>query len=357
MTLDHTLLWETARVGGMVAYLLAAGSVWLGLLLSLKVRSKSWPRFVTDGLHRHVTLIALIFTAIHTLTVWIDPFTAFTPAEVLVPLATHYRPLWVGLGIVAAYLLVAVWASEWVRPHIGYAWWRRFHYASFLVFLLATLHGIGAGSDTRTWWGVGIYGLGVGVTVALLAWRMWIAVSPEQRAPSLLTLGAATLALALWSLVLPLQPGWNAIANNGNGNGQVAVAGTASAATLQLPFTERFSASLTSRGDAVQGPLSGPQPGQVSIGLDSAALRLQLASGTVCDGSVTASDGSRLLGACTTTDGRRVDVVIVVSQASRSTIEGQLRASASSGNSTLRQPQVNSGSRGEQDGETVAERD
>jgi hypothetical protein len=230
----HQITWDTARIAGMLGFVLLTASVALGLLLSLKVRSRSWPRFVTDGLHRHLTLLAIIFTAIHTLAVWLDPFTAFAPAEVFLPFATHYRPLWIGLGIVAAYLLVAVWASEWIRPRIGYAWWRRLHYVSFALFAVATLHGIGSGSDTATSWGFAIYAAGVGAVVLLLAWRLWVAVTPEWRAPSLAVLAAATFILAAWTVLLPMQPGWNAIANNGNGDGR------ANAATGVQPATDQL---------------------------------------------------------------------------------------------------------------------
>ena len=148
MTLDHTLTWEVARVGGMLAYVLVTASVALGLLLSLKATSENWPRFITNELHRFVTLVALVFTGVHTLAVLLDPFTGFSLAEVFLPLTTHYRPLWIAMGIVSAYLLVAVWASEYVRKRVGYAWWRRFHYLAFAVFLLGTLHGLGTGSDS-----------------------------------------------------------------------------------------------------------------------------------------------------------------------------------------------------------------
>jgi Predicted ferric reductase len=353
MSLSHTLLWEFSRVGGMVAYLLATASVCLGLLLSLKVRSRSWPRFVTDGLHRHVTLVSLIFIGLHSLTVWLDPFTAFTPAEVLVPFTTHYRPLWIGLGIVASYLMIAVWASEWVRPHIGYAWWRRFHYTSFAVFVLGTLHGIGAGSDTRTWWGIAIYAGAMGATVGLLAWRIWVAVTAERRAAILLTLGAATLALAVWALVLPLQAGWNAIANNGNGNGQV----LATATRLDVPFVDQFNASLNSAGDGVDGALSGAYPGLLHIGLDSAVVQLRLNGAPSCSGTVTAGDGRRLVGTCTTSDGQRLSLIIVVSQATDATIQGQLQASAVS-NGQLRQSSVDLGADrdGDRDAENIVQR-
>ena len=237
--LYQAITWDTARAGGMLAYVLASASVCVGLLLSLKVRSPNWPRFVTDGLHRYVTLLALVFTGIHSLAVWLDPFTAFLPAEVVVPFASHYRPLWIGLGTVATYLLIAVWASEWIRPHVGYRWWRRLHYASFALFVLATLHGIGSGSDTATWWGVAIYAAGVGATLALLGWRLWVAVAPENRAVSMAMLGMAAFALAVWTAVMPLQPGWNAIANNGNGDGQAKGAVTLDSSNTGDPGSEQ----------------------------------------------------------------------------------------------------------------------
>ena len=95
------LTWEIARAGGFVAYGLLTASVAIGLVLSLKWRSPRWTRFITNELHRFVTLLALIFTVIHTLMVAIDPFIQFSPAEILIPFISHYRPLWIALGIVA----------------------------------------------------------------------------------------------------------------------------------------------------------------------------------------------------------------------------------------------------------------
>ena len=170
--IDHTLSWELARVGGMVAYVLITASVVIGMLVSLKLRSPRWPRWVTTELHRFVTLLALVFAVVHGVAVWIDPFTGFTPAEVLVPLASHYRPLWMAAGIVAGYLLLGVWASEYARPRIGYAWWRRLHFLSFGVFVLATLHGVGSGSDTADAWGLLVYGTAGASVLILVIWRL-----------------------------------------------------------------------------------------------------------------------------------------------------------------------------------------
>jgi len=43
--------------------------------------------------------------------------------------------------------------STWLRPRIAYTWWRRLHVLTLAIYALVTIHGIGTGSDTRTWWG------------------------------------------------------------------------------------------------------------------------------------------------------------------------------------------------------------
>ena len=226
--IDHTLSWELARVGGMVAYVLITASVVIGMLVSLKLRSPRWPRWVTTELHRFVTLLALVFAVVHGVAVWIDPFTGFTPAEVLVPLASHYRPLWMAAGIIAGYLLLGVWASEYARPRIGYAWWRRLHFLSFVVFVLATLHGVGSGSDTADAWGLLVYGTAGASVLILVIWRLLAGGQSAARTLSAIGVLAAAIWLGIFTVSGPAQSGWNAIANNGAGSG-------ASAAWLVVP--------------------------------------------------------------------------------------------------------------------------
>lgn len=64
-------------------------------------------------------MLAAVFTAVHMAAVAIDPFTAFRSLELLLPGASHYRPLWMALGIVAAYFGLAEVIHAWLRPKIG----------------------------------------------------------------------------------------------------------------------------------------------------------------------------------------------------------------------------------------------
>src|SRR5689334_9501579 len=96
-----------------------------------------WPRMLTNEMHSFVTLLSLVFIAVHILGVWLDPYTRFGWRDIVVPLATSYRPIWMAAGIVGLYLMLAVWISSQLRAHISYSLWRRLHTLTFAVFVLS----------------------------------------------------------------------------------------------------------------------------------------------------------------------------------------------------------------------------
>jgi hypothetical protein len=216
-----TVTWTAARAGGITAYLLLALSVVLGLALAMRWQHPKWPRLITNELHRFLTLLSLSFIGVHVAAVWLDPFTRFGWQEVFVPLASHYRPLWVALGIVAGYLGVAVWISTQLRPWIGHRWWRRLHFATFAVYALSTVHGIAAGSDAHTPWAIGLYSGSLFLVGALLAARLLTPIGVHGQAhPKLVVLaGLALVSGMVWAASGPWQPGWSGAANTAQENG------------------------------------------------------------------------------------------------------------------------------------------
>jgi predicted ferric reductase len=170
-TIWQNVTWDVARAGGFTAYILLTLAVIVGLALSTQIQSPSrWPRLLNSELHNFLTLLSTIFLVVHVLAVWIDPFTHFGLNEILIPLASSYRAVWMALGIVGLYLGIAIGISTWLRPRIGYKWWRRLHVLTLGIFALATIHGIGTGSDTQTPWALGIY-LVSSILVGSLLWR------------------------------------------------------------------------------------------------------------------------------------------------------------------------------------------
>lgn len=174
-TIWQAVTWDIARAGGFTAYILLSLAVIVGLALSTKLQSPSrWPRLINSELHNFLTLLGTVFLTVHILAVWIDPFTHFGLNEILIPLASHYRPVWMALGIVALYLGIAIGISTLLRPRIGYSWWRRLHVLTLGIFILATIHGIATGSDTLTWWALGIYVVSSAVVGSLLIRRVLV---------------------------------------------------------------------------------------------------------------------------------------------------------------------------------------
>jgi len=175
-----TISWMLVRASGFTAYLLLFLSVVTGLALSSRWQSASkWPRLINNELHNFLTLLSLIFTTLHVLTAWIDPYAHFTWTEVFIPFATSYRTIGMAGGILALYLGLSVGLSTWLRPIIGYQWWRRFHIVTFGVYLLALGHSIFTGTDTLTWWAISIYAGSAAIVGMLLVARL----GKKQQAP------------------------------------------------------------------------------------------------------------------------------------------------------------------------------
>ncbi len=257
MTLWQTITWDVARAGGFTAYILIMLSVAVGLALTMHWQSPKWPRLINSELHNFLALLGTVFIGVHVLAVWVDPFTRFGWAEVFLPFVSHYRPLWMAFGIVALYLGIAIGISTWIRPLIGYKWWRYLHILTVLSFILVTIHGVATGSDTRTWWGVLIYGGSVLLVGSLLWQRLIKPANPQSHAHPFLATSViiVTLIGILWTLIGPLQPGWNATANNGQGSGSSTTALAASkgsqasqAPAFAPPFTAQLQGTLTQSG-------------------------------------------------------------------------------------------------------------
>ena len=148
--ISGTLPWYVARSSGLVAWTLLAGAVAWGLLMtSGAVRTWAKSSWLLD-LHRWLGALALVFTGVHVLAIMADTYTHFGLATVLVPLTSTWHPVAVAWGIASLYLLAAVELTSLLRRHLRHKLWRRVHYASFPLFVFATVHGVSAGTDGRT---------------------------------------------------------------------------------------------------------------------------------------------------------------------------------------------------------------
>lgn len=128
------------------------------------------PRFVFDAVHRNASLLAIAFLFVHIGTSLLDGFAPIRLIDVAIPFGSAYRPLRLGFGAVAFDLLIAVALTSVFRRRLGYRGWRATHWLAYASWPVAVLHGLGAGSDTKTIWMLGLTGACViAVVVAVFA--------------------------------------------------------------------------------------------------------------------------------------------------------------------------------------------
>jgi predicted ferric reductase len=171
------LPWVSSRVTAFVAYLAIAGSVIYGLLLSTKILDAIAHRPVSFALHQELAAFGLGLAGIHGALLGLDRTIHFTLADLLIPFASPYRPIAVGIGQLAFYAVVLVTLSFYARRRIGQRAWRALHYLSFLAFLGATAHGILSGTDTTTPWAFAIYAGSTVAVVFLTTYRIFLSLA------------------------------------------------------------------------------------------------------------------------------------------------------------------------------------
>jgi methionine sulfoxide reductase heme-binding subunit len=178
------LFWITVRAAGITAVMLASLSVAVGLLMSM--RGKKGPDMRVT--HEALALATLAAIGVHAFSLLADPWLKPGIAGVLAPFQISYRPAAVAAGILAAYGLVALGLSYYMRGRLGPARWRRLHRWTALFWVLAVVHGFTAGSDAGQPWSVVSVGLVVAPALVLLLARMARrpsrpSKSPQWRAP------------------------------------------------------------------------------------------------------------------------------------------------------------------------------
>jgi predicted ferric reductase len=178
--MNEKLWWYVARSTGIVAWALVAAAVIWGLLLTTRLLGgQPAPKWLLD-LHRFLGGLAVVFTTLHLVGLVADTYTDFGLADLLVPLASAWKPLPVALGVVAFYLLVAVEVSSLAMRRIPRRWWRWIHLSSFGSFWLATIHGVAAGTDSSNPWLWVSYVITAGAVIFLTLLR----VLADRRSPA-----------------------------------------------------------------------------------------------------------------------------------------------------------------------------
>jgi sulfoxide reductase heme-binding subunit YedZ len=289
--------WYAARAAGIAAYLVLSGVVTIGILMGGKARSRRWPRFAVEDVHRFGGLLVGTLLTIHVLTVAIDSFLPFSLRELVFPFTEHYRPLPMGLGIAAAELLLALAVTNHYRSRVPYRLWRRAHYLNFAVWTGATAHAMIMGTDRSAPWMIAMNAAAVGAVLAALAWRIGRARSMAWTpATSLLAAGAGVVIVALVALgpaAAHAKP-WNAARFSDRLSGKILSDQGSSTSIVSMAGTGAGAQTVLVRADLLLSRIS----------QERTSLQIEyLPSGDTCRGTVDQVHSQGFDGHCAMTNG------------------------------------------------------
>jgi sulfoxide reductase heme-binding subunit YedZ len=208
---DPQLSWFVARATGFISLVLITSSMVLGIGSSTRMSSAGWPRFVTQALHRNISLFTLVLLAVHIVTVIVDDYVTITVADSFIPFVSSYRPIWLGVGVLSSDLLIALVITSELRGRVGYGTWRAIHWTAYACWPLAIVHTLGTGSDTRKGWAVWVVLGCVAAVLLSVAWRIvegWPRRAVLRAGAVLVTVAAVAVTYA-WAKQGPFAPGWS----------------------------------------------------------------------------------------------------------------------------------------------------
>ena len=249
-------LWFATRGAGVMTLVCLTGVVILGISTSLRVTGGRSPRFVIAALHRNFALFTILLLAVHIATSVLDPFAGIRPVDAVVPFAGAYRTFWLGLGVLAAEVLLAVTVTSLLRGRIGPRVWRIIHWAAYASWPLAVVHGLGTGSDSQEPWMLGLTAACMAAVLVSLGQRLLVGrlrTLPVRLASGVVAV-MATYAICAWSVAGPLRPGW------------AVTAGTPASILASKPSAPPIRSATHGFSDALIGTVTKTSSG-VDIGL------------------------------------------------------------------------------------------
>jgi sulfoxide reductase heme-binding subunit YedZ len=164
--------WLAARATGIVAFLLLTIQIVLGLVLSHPTNRSTWnlSKLVFPW-HDHIWVFVLAFLVAHVVSLVVDPKAGVSVAGAFIPGMSEYRSSPVAIGTLAlyAFLFTAI-TARWTTL-LPRGLWLKIHRLALVIWAMAWMHGVLAGTDTTS---LGALYIGAGLLVVLAgAYRYW----------------------------------------------------------------------------------------------------------------------------------------------------------------------------------------
>ena len=164
-------VWYATRATGIGALVLLTVTMFLGILTAGRAKS-SLPAFVRADVHRRISILTIVFLAIHILTSVLDTYVHISWTAIVVPFTSSYHTFWLALGTVGVDLLLAVAISSALRQYITARTWRGLHWLAYLSWPVAIAHSLGMGTDGNLDWVLAVVAVCIACIVGMTTWRV-----------------------------------------------------------------------------------------------------------------------------------------------------------------------------------------
>jgi predicted ferric reductase len=178
----NTAFWYASRATGIVALLLLTAVLVLGILVNRQGRLPGLPRFAVTDLHRNLSLLSVAFIAVHILTAVADTYVHIPLLSAVVPFASGYERLWLGLGAISLDLMAAMIVTSLLRGRLNRVVWKAVHLLAYASWPIAFAHSLGSSKDLQQGWLLGLSIACAAAVAAALAWRLAHAARQVPRA-------------------------------------------------------------------------------------------------------------------------------------------------------------------------------
>ncbi len=181
-TIDAATQHFMLYYAGVLALVGLTGSVLVSLLATDRIVMTPGHRVMAQAVHRAFAFGTLAFLIIHIVTEILAQRSHVIDA--VIPFLSPYRTFYIGLGTIAADLIVLLVVTGILRKRFtghGRAWqWRAIHYSSYVAFVFGVLHGLLGGRAAKPYvdWS---YGFAIALTALGLAVRfLAISLRPKE---------------------------------------------------------------------------------------------------------------------------------------------------------------------------------
>ncbi|WP_243761634.1 hypothetical protein [Streptomyces sp. YIM 98790] len=138
---------------GVMALVCLSGTVLWGVAATDRIILEPGHRVLAQGVHRGLAVAGLAFLGLH---IWVKIAELRVGARAaVIPFTSEVQTFHIGLGTVAAYLVVIVAVSGAVRSaftgRLRSKLWRGLHYLAYLAWCAGLIHGLQAGRPATGW--------------------------------------------------------------------------------------------------------------------------------------------------------------------------------------------------------------